>query len=74
MANEIKLGSTVRVKTHVPEGPVLRTRYDESSESIERLVSYTDAEGNEHERWFPDSELEWIADPAPEEEPEGEED
>lgn len=66
----IKRGAIVRIRTFVPEGPVLQTRYDESAEQLEHLVEFDDAEGETQQRWTGEDELELIQEaPA---EPEGE--
>ena len=51
-----KKGDKVRVKTVVPEGPVVALRMS-SDGDISYLVEWTDAAGNSHQRWFTEDEL-----------------
>lgn len=64
----ISNGSTVKIKTFVPEGTVVEGQYDNSSNEMKRLVEFEDADGETQQKWCLDSELEWVSDPAPEEE------
>jgi hypothetical protein len=56
MAATFPIGSTVKVKTVPPEGPVKQLRFNEVGE-VECLVSWTDVDGASQERWFPESFL-----------------
>ena len=51
-------GQLVKLKQPVIRGKVTDTRYNKDAKELERLVSYKDADGNEHTRWFLDSDLE----------------
>lgn len=55
MAN-FKKGDTVKLVAVVPEGPVEALRMDEDG-NIQYLLSWTDANGNQHSRWFDEAQL-----------------
>ena len=46
----------VRVKTVVPEGPVMALRMTEDGEFY-YLIHWTDVNGVEHSRWFKEEDL-----------------
>lgn len=54
----ISKGATVRQVVPVIEGEVIDRRFDEASEGMSYLVSYTDADGETHQRWFAEADLE----------------
>ena len=56
MAATFPLGSIVKVKVTVPEGPVNKIRFTDDG-LIEYLVSWTDVDGVEQERWFLENSL-----------------
>ena len=56
----IKKGDTARVKVPVIQGTVLRRQVDEESDRVRLLMTWTDAEGHEQQRWFDESELEAV--------------
>lgn len=55
MAN-FKKGDTVKVVAVIPQGPVESMRMDEDG-NVQYLISWTDANGNEHSRWFDEAQL-----------------
>ena len=54
----IPKGTKVRQIAPAIEGEVVQTRFNESSDCLEYLVSYTGADGESHERWFLESQVE----------------
>jgi hypothetical protein len=48
---------TVRLKSVVPQGPVVALRMNEDGEFF-YLVEWTDADGVKQQRWFAEAELE----------------
>ena len=48
---------TVRLKSVVPQGPVVALRMNEDGQFF-YLVEWTDADGVKQQRWFEESELE----------------
>ena len=54
----IKTGTEVRQKAPAIEGHITRTKFNESADCLEYLVSYVTADGETHERWFLESEIE----------------
>lgn len=56
----MKIGSTARLVQPVIEGPIAGKRYDESTDGLEYLVVYKGADGEVHQRWFPESQLEQV--------------
>ena len=53
-----KIGDVVRLKTVVPQGPVVRMRMDEETGAVSYLVEWTDQDGQTQQRWFSESQLE----------------
>jgi hypothetical protein len=51
-----KKGDTVKLVTVVPQGPVEALRMDEDG-NFSYLISWTDANGAVHSRWFDEAEL-----------------
>ena len=60
MAAMFKKDQNVRLKTVVPQGPVLKFRMDEDTGEVMYLIGWTDANGDAQERWFAESELEAV--------------
>lgn len=56
MATKYIKGQAVKVKSVVPQGPVLALRMTEDGVFF-YLISWTDANGVKQERWFEESEL-----------------
>lgn len=56
MATKFKKGDVVKLNAVVPQGPVEGLRMDEDG-VFYYLVSWTDAEGNEQQRWFEEDQL-----------------
>lgn len=52
-------GQTVKVKSVVPQGPVVGMRMDDDG-NVFCLLRWTDSAGQEQERWFAESELEAV--------------
>ena len=53
----IKAGQQARVQQPVIEGTILKVRYNEGREELEGLLDYSGTDGENHERWFLESEL-----------------
>lgn len=56
MATVFKKGDSVKVITTVPQGPVEALRMTEDGD-VQYLISWTDAAGAAHTRWFDEAEL-----------------
>lgn len=56
MATKFKKGDKVKVNAVIPQGPVEALRMDEDGE-VFYLMSWTDVNGNQHQRWFAEGEL-----------------
>lgn len=56
MATAFKKGDVVKLKTVVPQGPVQALRMLEDG-TVQCLIGWTDADGNEQERWFDEDVL-----------------
>lgn len=56
MAANFALNSVVKINAIAPEGPVKKIQFNDLGE-IEYLVSWTDVDGVDQERWFPESAL-----------------
>lgn len=56
MATTFKKGDNVKLNSVVPEGPVQALRMDEDGNFF-YLVAWTDADGNDQQRWFEESQL-----------------
>ena len=54
----MKKGKKVRLIQPVIEGEVVSTRYNEEKEGLEHLVEWTGSDGEVHQRWFAESDLE----------------
>jgi hypothetical protein len=59
MATKFKIGDVVQLVVVVPTGPVKRMRMIEETGEIEYLIPWVDGEGEDNERWFPESQLEF---------------
>lgn len=56
MATKFKKGETVKLDVAAPQGPVEALRMDEDG-NVQYLMSWTDAEGRAHSRWFDEEQL-----------------
>lgn len=56
MATAFKKGDVVSLKMVVPSGPVQALRMDEDG-NVYYLISWTDVDGVQQERWFEESLL-----------------
>jgi hypothetical protein len=56
MATKFKRDQVVKVRTVVPEGPVLALRMDEDG-VVYYLLQWVDQDGNQQERWFAEDVL-----------------
>lgn len=54
-------GKRARLVQRVVEGVVLDTRYNKDARELEHLLSYQDADGEEHQRWLLESVLQEVA-------------
>jgi hypothetical protein len=59
MATKYTKNQNVRLKSVVPQGPVIALRMNEDGEFF-YLVEWTDADGVKQQRWFEESELEAV--------------
>jgi hypothetical protein len=57
MATTFIKGQEVKLKAVVPQGPVEALRMDEDGNFF-YLIAWTDAQGNQHTRWFAEGDLE----------------
>jgi uncharacterized protein YodC (DUF2158 family) len=53
-----KIGDVVRLKSVVPQGPIVRMRMDEETGMVSYLLEWTDHDGQTQQRWFSESQLE----------------
>ncbi len=56
MATKFQKGEVVKLNVPAPQGPVEALRMTEDG-VIQYLVSWTDADGNEQQRWFDEDQL-----------------
>jgi len=56
MATAFKKGDVVKLVSVVPQGPVQSMRMDDDG-NVQYLVSWTDADGNDQQRWFDEAQL-----------------
>jgi uncharacterized protein YodC (DUF2158 family) len=56
MATKFAKNQEVRVKGVIPQGPVEKLRMTEDGEFF-YFIRWTDAEGNQQERWFKEDQL-----------------
>jgi hypothetical protein len=56
MATKFVKDQQVKVKAVVPQGPVQKLRMDEDGNFF-YLLSWTDENGNNHQRWFKEADL-----------------
>lgn len=54
----IKEGQRARLIQPVIEGEVIDTKFNKDAGELEHLLSYADASGEPHQRWFLASQLE----------------
>jgi hypothetical protein len=59
MATKYTKNQNVRLKSVVPQGPVVALRMNEDGEFF-YLVEWIDADGVKQQRWFEESELEAV--------------
>jgi len=59
MATKFKKGNVVRLKTVVPEGPVIGLRMDDNGE-VQAQIEWVDADGQKQQRWFDEDQLEGV--------------
>jgi hypothetical protein len=57
MSTKFIKGQEVKLKAVVPQGPVEALRMDEDGNFF-YLIAWTDAQGNQHTRWFSEGDLE----------------
>lgn len=55
---QFKKGDIVRLKSVVPQGPVVKLRLDEETGEVSYLVEWADADGEVQQRWFAEAQLE----------------
>lgn len=54
----ISVGDTAKLIQPVVKGQVIDTRYNKDAKQLEHLLEYTGEDGDAHQRWFLDSQLE----------------
>jgi hypothetical protein len=57
MATKFVKGQEVKVSAVIPQGPVEKLRMDEDGNFF-YMISWTNADGVEHSRWFKEEDLE----------------
>lgn len=62
---KIAKGSKVRQVVQPIEGEVVKTRYDEDTGALTHLVAYKGTDGEDHQVWFAEGNLEDITPEAP---------
>lgn len=50
----------VRLVQPVIQGEIIDTQYNKQAKQLEHLLEYTGSDGESHERWFLESELELV--------------
>lgn len=56
----VEMGKKARMIAPVIQGDVIDTEYDKSNKCLRHLLSYVGADGEQHERWFPETQLEEV--------------
>lgn len=56
----MKKGDVVEVTPVTIKGPIIKTEWNESAESLQHCIEWTDAEGNQQHRWFLETELQLV--------------
>lgn len=56
---KFKKGEEVKLIAVVPSGPVMAMRMDEDG-NVQYLISWTDSNGAEQQRWFDEDQLEAV--------------
>lgn len=62
----IPKGTTVTQVVEIITGVVTKTQFNESTEQLEYLVEYTNAAGENHTRWFQESQITVVLPPVAE--------
>jgi hypothetical protein len=57
---DFKQGDMVRQKVPLISGPIQDIQFNKSAGELEYLLAYTDSDGNNHFRWFVQSDLEAV--------------
>lgn len=57
----MKTGDKVKVIQPVIEGPITDTQYNKDAQCLEHLIVW-DFEGETHQRWFLENQLQQVAD------------
>lgn len=61
----IEVGQEAKLVQPAIQGPVTDARYNKDAKQLEYLLQFTDAQGDQHERWFLESQLAPVAATAP---------
>jgi hypothetical protein len=56
----IKKGDVLRQKVQVVQGPVKKVAYDDETGEFKYLIVFTEADGDETERWFDAKDVELV--------------
>lgn len=56
----LEIGKTARLRQPVIQGEIVDTQYNKDSKGLEHKVQWT-AEGETHERWFVEADLEEVS-------------
>ena len=57
-----KEGQKVRLVAPIIEGSIADINYNKLTEELEYLLGYSSADGDLHQRWFSESDLEAVSD------------
>lgn len=56
----LDVGQKAKLNTPVIQGTIIDVGYNKDAKSMEYLLEWADGEGDSHQRWFLESELEVI--------------
>jgi uncharacterized protein YodC (DUF2158 family) len=59
MASTYKKGDVLKVKSTPPQGAVEKIQMTEDG-VVQYLISWVDADGNSHQRWFDETDVEQV--------------
>lgn len=60
MASAFKKGDVLKLKIPAPQGAVEKIQMTEDG-VVQYLISWTDADGNSHQRWFDETDVELVS-------------
>lgn len=56
----LEIGQNAKLKQPVIEGQIIDTQYNKDAKELEHLLIWTDADGEDQQRWFSESQLEIV--------------